>query len=123
MSAHNIREFWYCVDNSGVAMLCCDEDDARRSAVELAEQYPHRRPYRAVLLGDVAAERAARIEAQRQVEQLQERIKRAAVETAKAVAAERERLRGYFREALADTGITWPGEVDILYDKCFGGAA
>jgi chemotaxis regulatin CheY-phosphate phosphatase CheZ len=34
--------------------------------------------------------------------------------------AERERLRGYFRDALADTGITWPGEVDILYDKCFG---
>lgn len=33
---------------------------------------------------------------------------------------ELERLRGYFREALADHGITWPGEVDILYDKCFG---
>jgi len=33
--------------------------------------------------------------------------------------AERERLRGYFLEALADKGITWPGEVDILYDKCF----
>jgi hypothetical protein len=36
--------------------------------------------------------------------------------------AERERLRGYFREALADTGITWPGEVDILYDRCFSDA-
>ena len=35
------------------------------------------------------------------------------------VAAERERLRGYFRDALADTGIMWPGEVDILYEKCF----
>ena len=34
-------------------------------------------------------------------------------------AAERERLRGYFRDALADKGIMWPGEVDILYDKCF----
>jgi hypothetical protein len=32
---------------------------------------------------------------------------------------ERERLRGYFRDALADKGIVWPGEVDILYDKCF----
>ena len=32
---------------------------------------------------------------------------------------ERERLRGYFLEALADKGIVWPGEVDILYDKCF----
>ena len=35
------------------------------------------------------------------------------------VDAERERLRGYFREALADKGITWPGEVDGLYAKCF----
>ena len=32
---------------------------------------------------------------------------------------ERERLHGYFLEALADKGIVWPGEVDILYDKCF----
>ena len=38
---------------------------------------------------------------------------------AAAVAKERERLRGCFRDALADTGITWPGEVDILYGKCF----
>ena len=36
-----------------------------------------------------------------------------------AVAAERERLRGHFRAALEDKGITWPGEVDMLYDKCF----
>ena len=35
------------------------------------------------------------------------------------VEIERERLRGHFRVALADKGITWPGEVDILYDKCF----
>ena len=35
------------------------------------------------------------------------------------VEIERERLRGYFREALADKGITWPGEVDILYEQCF----
>ena len=34
-------------------------------------------------------------------------------------AGERKRLRGYFREALADKGITWPGEVDGLYAKCF----
>jgi hypothetical protein len=39
------------------------------------------------------------------------------------VAAERERIRSHFRAALADTGITWPGEVDILYDKCFGDTA
>ena len=40
-----------------------------------------------------------------------------AVEAARL--CERELLRGYFNEALADHGITWPGEVDILYDKCF----
>jgi len=43
----------------------------------------------------------------------------AAAREAAARQAERERLRGYFREALADTGITWPAEVDILYDRCF----
>jgi hypothetical protein len=32
---------------------------------------------------------------------------------------ERERLRLYFQEALADKDVVWPGEVDILYDKCF----
>jgi len=32
---------------------------------------------------------------------------------------ERERLRAYFMEALADKGIVWPGEVDMLYDRCF----
>lgn len=36
-----------------------------------------------------------------------------------AAAVERERLRGCFDETLADHGITWPGEVDILYDQCF----
>jgi hypothetical protein len=28
-----------------------------------------------------------------------------------------------FDEALADHGITWPGEVDILYEKMFPAAA
>ena len=35
------------------------------------------------------------------------------------VAKERERLRGFFREALSDRGVTWPAEVDMLYDRCF----
>ena len=35
-----------------------------------------------------------------------------------AVAAERERVRGHFLYAMADTGVVWPGEVDILFDKC-----
>ena len=32
---------------------------------------------------------------------------------------ERERLRGFFREALSDRGVIWPAEVDMLYDRCF----
>lgn len=58
-----------------------------------------------------------RRELQTQIAKLQEQCARSGVEARRA---ERERLRGYFRDALADTGITWPGEVDILYDKCFG---
>mgnify|MGYP000010225539 CR=1 FL=1 len=35
------------------------------------------------------------------------------------VAAERDRMRVLFRAALSDKGVTWPGEVDILYDRMF----
>ena len=71
-------------------------------------------------LGALAAELEAmhdmRRELQAEIARLQERCARYGME---ARSAERERLRGYFRDALADTGITWPGEVDSLYDKCF----
>ena len=40
-----------------------------------------------------------------------------------AILAERERFRAMFDEALADHSITWPGEVDILYEKMFPAAA
>lgn len=72
-------------------------------------------------LGALAAELEAmhdmRRELQAEIARLQDRCARSGMEARRA---ERERLRGYFREALADHGITWPGEVDILYDKCFG---
>ena len=72
-------------------------------------------------LGALAAELEAmhdmRRELQHQIATLQDRCARSGVEARRS---ERERLRGYFRDALADHGITWPGEVDILYDKCFG---
>ena len=48
---------WYCLDRDGVAMLCKDEADARAQAVENDDCWPGRAPHRAVLLGDVAAER------------------------------------------------------------------
>ena len=40
-----------------------------------------------------------------------------------AILAERERFRAMFDEALSDHSITWPGEVDILYEKMFPAAA
>lgn len=48
---------WYCLDRDGVAMLCKDEEDARAQVVENDDCWPQRAPHRAVLLGDVAAER------------------------------------------------------------------
>lgn len=71
----------------------------------------------AALAAELEAMHDMRRELQQQIATLQDRCARAGVEARRA---ERERLQGYFRDALADTGITWPGEVDILYDKCFG---
>lgn len=36
---------WYAVDNSGMATLCADEQDAHESAIEFAETWPNRSPY------------------------------------------------------------------------------
>ena len=46
---------WYCLDRDGVAMLCKDEADAREQVIESSDCWPNRAPYRAALLGDVAA--------------------------------------------------------------------
>ena len=48
---------WYCLSRDGLATLCADEQDARMVAQHSAVAYPLGAPYRAVLLGDVAAER------------------------------------------------------------------
>ena len=48
---------WYVVDRDGLATLCKDEEDAKNTAADVRVAFPRRRPYRAVLLGDVAAER------------------------------------------------------------------
>lgn len=48
---------WYCLDRDGVAMLCKDEEDALAQVIENDACWPGRAPHRAVLLGDVAAER------------------------------------------------------------------
>jgi predicted phage tail protein len=54
-----------------------------------------------------------------EVERLETALRAAWEQVDAAVAAERERLRGHFLYALADTKVVWPGEVDILFDKCF----
>lgn len=48
---------WYCINSRGVATLCVDESDAKANAANCDKLYPAYAPHRAVLLGDVAAER------------------------------------------------------------------
>lgn len=48
---------WYVVNRDGLATLCADEADARKVADECDLMFPRVAPHRAVLLGDVAAER------------------------------------------------------------------
>ncbi len=48
---------WYCVSALGLATLCHDETDAREEARLQDRNYLTQAPHRAVLLGDVLAER------------------------------------------------------------------
>jgi hypothetical protein len=48
---------WYVLDRDGLATLCKDADDAQDVAAAAWVQWPQRGPYRAALLGDLAAER------------------------------------------------------------------
>ena len=100
---HQMR--WYCVDNMGMATLCADRADAEKVASDCDTEWPRQAPHRAVQLVEASvldAERAARIEAQQRLADMQElaaksglahrmavqRCVQAAV--AEAVAAERE---------------------------------
>jgi len=51
---------WYSVSNSGQAMLCANEKDARRNAAISNKSFPFHAPYSAVQLVDVAAVAAER---------------------------------------------------------------
>jgi len=48
---------WYCMASNGLATLCANEQDARTMAEDCDASWPKNAPHRAVLLGDVAAER------------------------------------------------------------------
>jgi hypothetical protein len=52
-----IEPRWYCVDANGLATRCVDQSDAQRVAIDANYMFPRSGPHRAVLLGDVAAER------------------------------------------------------------------
>lgn len=71
---------WYCVSRDGLATLCLNERNARQMVVECERDYPRQAPYRAAMLGDVAAER----------DRLRELVQ--AVRDANAAAAEPERF-------------------------------
>ena len=52
-----LPERWYCVGNDGRATLCTGEADARDEVTRQDAEYPRTAPHRAMVLGDVAAER------------------------------------------------------------------
>ena len=52
-----LPERWYCVSSGGLATLCNSEYDARAEVLQQAFNYPRAAPYRAMVLGDVSAER------------------------------------------------------------------
>ena len=52
-----LPESWYCVSKDGRATLCTEEADAIAEARLQDDDYPNAAPHRALVLGDVAAER------------------------------------------------------------------
>lgn len=102
---------WYCLDRDGVAMLCKDEEDARAQAIENNDCWPGRAPHRAVLLGDVAAERerCGQVYGSREVA-MSDEIRRLAREAhtwskaAESYAADAERFR-WLAEHTVATGL------------------
>jgi hypothetical protein len=41
---------WYCLDFDGLATLCADEDDAKKTAEWADKRFPRNGPHRAVQL-------------------------------------------------------------------------
>lgn len=66
---------WYSVNNMGMATLCADKADAENVASDCDTEWPRQSPHRAVQLVEASAldtERAARIEAQQRLADMQE---------------------------------------------------
>lgn len=92
---------WYSVNNMGMATLCADKADAEDVARTCDMEWPRQGPHRAVQLVEASTldtERAARIEAQQRLADMQELAAKAGLShmktvqkaVAEAVAAERE---------------------------------
>ena len=89
---------WYCVNNMGMATLCADKADAEDVASDCNTEWPRQAPHRAVQLVDASAldtERAARIEAQQRLADMQELA-------AKSGLAHRKAVQEAVREALQE---------------------
>ncbi len=92
---------WYSVNNMGMATLCADKADAEDVARTCDMEWPRQGQHRAVQLVEASTldtERAARIEAQQRLADMQELAAKAGLShmktvqeaVAEAVAAERE---------------------------------
>lgn len=55
MSDLRYQGHWYVVDANGIATLCADKADAKKSAMEFVRDYPNNTPYVACQLGPVPA--------------------------------------------------------------------
>ena len=89
---------WYSVNNMGMATLCADKADAEMTANDCNIQWPRQGPHRAVQLvelSELEKERAARIEAQQRLAEMQELA-------AKAGLAHRKAVQEAVREALQE---------------------
>ena len=90
---------WYSVNNIGMATLCANQADAEKAASDCNIQWPRQTPHRAVQLVEVSeleTERAARIEAQQRLADMQELAAKAGLAHMKAV---QEAVREALQEA------------------------
>ena len=89
---------WYSVNSMGMATLCADKADAEDVARDCDMEWPRQGPHRAVQLVEASTldtERAARIEAQQRLADMQELA-------AKSGFAHRKAVQAAVREALQE---------------------
>ena len=96
---------WYSVNNMGMATLCADKADAENVASDCDIDFPRQSPHRAVQLVEASAldtERAARIEAQQRLADMQELAAKSGLAHRKAVQEAVQDAVAEEREACAE---------------------